>query len=85
MHGLRIDGTAPDILRKWFDEYKGLIDRHHYRPSEIFNMDETGFAIGATQRSQVLVVKSVPQVAGDVGVECQTAELLCILRAKTTL
>ena len=32
------------------------MDKNHCKPEDIYDMDETGYAIGTTQSSQVLVV-----------------------------
>jgi hypothetical protein len=50
----RIDGCAPEKLSPFYAELKVLLDRHQYPPSNIFNMDETGIAIGTTQSSRVI-------------------------------
>ena len=54
---LRIDGTQPELLEKWILAYKAKIDEHHYPPSHIYNMDETGYAIGSSQSSPCVVTK----------------------------
>ena len=55
MERSRIDGTSREILSKWMDEYTGLRDQYPYKEANIYNMDETGYAIGSTQSTQVLV------------------------------
>lgn len=51
----RYDAVNDDALSKWFDAVRALMDEHHYRPSQIYNMDESGFAVGASQTSRALV------------------------------
>ena len=34
---------------------RALMDEHRYAPSQIYNMDESGFAVGTSQASRALV------------------------------
>ncbi|KYG41971.1 hypothetical protein M433DRAFT_158436, partial [Acidomyces richmondensis BFW] len=40
---------------KWFDAVTELQIQHHYLPDCIYNMDESGFAVGTSQSSRLLV------------------------------
>ena len=51
----RIDGTEPELLKKWLAAYKAKMDEHQYPPAYFFNMDETGYAIGSSQSSPCLM------------------------------
>lgn len=51
----RYDGVNSEALSKWFYSVRALMDEHQYRPSQIYNMDESGFAAGASQTSRALV------------------------------
>lgn len=51
----RYDGVNSEALSKWFDSVRALMDEHQYRPSQIYNMDESGFAVGTSQTSRALV------------------------------
>jgi len=42
-------------VQGWFDAVTALYIQHQYLPERIYNMDESGFAIGASQSSRVLV------------------------------
>ena len=60
---LRLHAESPEKLAPWFAEIGALTARHAYPPSLIFNMDETGFAIGAAaQSTRVLTVIDGPRV-----------------------
>lgn len=61
MEAARIDGATPEALQVWFNQVKEKIDTHGYDPSRIFNMDETGHAIGATLSQRVLAIHERPQ------------------------
>ncbi|KYG42555.1 hypothetical protein M433DRAFT_73513, partial [Acidomyces richmondensis BFW] len=41
-------------VQGWFDAVTALYIQHQYLPERIYNMDESGFAIGASQSSRVL-------------------------------
>ena len=56
MERARVCGTTPELLDKWFTELKALMNKNGYLPESILNMDETGYSIGTSQSSQVLVV-----------------------------
>ncbi|KAM0711415.1 hypothetical protein Q7P35_002155 [Cladosporium inversicolor] len=51
----RHDATSSETLETWFDAVTELRIAHHYPPECIYNMDESGFAIGASQTSRALV------------------------------
>lgn len=46
---------SSDALVTWFDAVTELRIAHHYPPDCIYNMDESGFAVGASQSSRALV------------------------------
>ena len=48
--------ASPEQLAPWFAEIGTLINKHHYLPGQIYNMDETGFGFGLTQSTRVLCV-----------------------------
>ena len=52
----RLAGASPDQLAPWFAEAGLLMTRHQIKPSNIFNMDKTGFGIGTMQATRVLCV-----------------------------
>ena len=60
----RIDGDTLQNLVAWFAELRGLYDRHGYAPENIYNMEETGFAIGSAQSTCVLTVYKIARRPG---------------------
>lgn len=52
----RYSAVSREQLEPWFDQVKELMDKHHYTPDRIWNMDETGFALGSSQSKRVLVI-----------------------------
>ncbi len=42
-------------VQKWFDAVTELCIENQYAPEQIYNMDESGFAVGASQSSRALV------------------------------
>jgi hypothetical protein len=51
----RHDATSSEALETWFDAVTELRIAHHYPPECIYNMDESGFAVGTSQSSRALV------------------------------
>lgn len=51
----RYEGVNSETLSRWFDAVRALMDEHRYAPSQIYNMDESGFAVGTSQASRALV------------------------------
>jgi hypothetical protein len=43
------------VVKTWFDAVTELQIQHHYSPNCIYNMDESGFAVGTSQSSRALV------------------------------
>lgn len=54
----RFTATDPASLEPYFAELGALLDINKYDPSLIFNMDETGYAIGASQTARVIIAQS---------------------------
>jgi hypothetical protein len=52
----RIEGVTFAKLSPYLAELAEIINKHHYTPAQIHNMDKTGFAIGTTQSTRVVVV-----------------------------
>ena len=53
----RLDAATAENLAPWFAEMRTILDRHHYKPENIFNMDERGHGIGTTQSTRCLVIR----------------------------
>jgi len=41
--------TSPESINQWFDAFEDAMQTHLFNISDIYNMDETGFAIGTSQ------------------------------------
>lgn len=54
----RIKETSSEVLQKWFNEIKSIIDEFDIQPQDIHNMDETGNSIGSINSTRVIVDKS---------------------------
>jgi hypothetical protein len=44
-----------DGIKRWFDAVTELWLQHQYPPENIYNMDESGFAVGESQSSRALI------------------------------
>ena len=53
----RIKEATPERLMRWFNEFKRVIDEENIRLEDIYNMDETGFALGTLAQTCVIVNK----------------------------
>jgi hypothetical protein len=51
----RKEGASYEHVERWFDAVVSKYVEHQYRPSDIWNMDESGFGIGEEQTMKVLV------------------------------
>jgi hypothetical protein len=54
---LRFEGLEYSKVKSYFDGLSEAIQRERYPPSAIFNVDETGFSLGSTRKSVVLLNK----------------------------
>ena len=43
---------------RWFDEFKRVVKEENIRPEDIYNMDETSFALGTLAQTHVIVNKT---------------------------
>ena len=51
----RFKATSYDNVKRWFDAVTEVWTQTQYAPEHVYNMDESGFAIGASQSSRALV------------------------------
>ena len=47
--------ATPEKISAWFDAFKARIEEQKYEPCNIYNMDETGFAVRETQSTRIIV------------------------------
>jgi hypothetical protein len=47
--------ATPEKISAWFDAFRAQIEERKYEPCDIYNMDETGFAVGETQSTRIIV------------------------------
>jgi hypothetical protein len=55
IHRVRYQAMTRETVMQWFDAVSEMLATHHHPPHRIYNMDESGFAIGESQTSRVLV------------------------------
>ena len=55
MAAQRFDGATYDIVKSWFDAIAGKILEHKYELQNMWNMDESGFGIGDSQSTKIIV------------------------------
>ncbi|TKA64438.1 hypothetical protein B0A49_10136 [Cryomyces minteri] len=51
----RFNATSYEGVKRWFDAVTELFLQHQYPPERVYNTDESGFAVGASQSSRALV------------------------------
>jgi hypothetical protein len=51
----RHKALSPEVVKMWFEAVMELRIEHQYAPDRIYNMDESGFAVGDSQLSRALV------------------------------
>lgn len=47
---------------RFFENYSAVMDKHHFAPNRIYNMDETGFSTVPSSHSKVICMKGVRQI-----------------------
>ena len=47
----RIKDVSVERLTKWFEDLQSVIEEHNIEPGNLYNMDESGFAIGDVEAS----------------------------------
>jgi transposase-like protein len=53
----RANACTRENLLKWFEVFKNTMDKYKFDIGNIYNIDETGFQIGTTSKSYVIVDK----------------------------
>ena len=54
LHALRAAAHDIDEIQGWFDQLREVKVKHGFHPSDIWNMDETGFRISVARSQKVL-------------------------------
>ena len=55
MENARFDGASYEVVKRWFEAVASQLQEHTYEPQNIWNMDESGFGVGESQTTRVLV------------------------------
>jgi len=51
----RMRETTEEVINRWFNTFVETLREYNLKQHNIYNMDETGFAIGTTQATCVLI------------------------------
>lgn len=54
IHGLRLQSTTPESLNHWFEHFNAVRERYRVSWENIYNMDETGIALGVCTNQRVI-------------------------------
>ena len=57
----RIKDVSVERLTKWFEDLRRVIEEHNIESENIYNMDESGFAIGDVEASQRIINATICQ------------------------
>ena len=55
----RINCSTEEVFNRWFDAFKEVKDEFKIKDANIYNMDETGSALGTVNATRVIIDKSV--------------------------
>ena len=55
IENLRYDEASFEVVKSWFDVVAQLVREHSYEYHNIWNMDESGFRVGESQSTRILV------------------------------
>ena len=55
----RVKDTSLEALQGWFDSISAAIAEYNIQPENMYNMDESGFAIGTIEASKVIINKYI--------------------------
>jgi len=55
IEGVRHKAMSVEAVKTWFEAATELVLQHQYPPERMYNMDESGFAVGESQSSRALV------------------------------
>ena len=58
---VRIKDTSPEWLQRWFDDLKKVLAEFNIKPENIYNMDESGFAIGEKEAGRIIIDANIRQ------------------------
>ena len=57
----RIKDVSVERLTKWFEDLQGIIEMENIEPGNLYNMDESRFAIGDIESSQCTINATIRQ------------------------
>src|SRR5271170_7723293 len=57
----RVKDTSPERLQCWFDDLKKVLAEFNVKPENIYNIDESGFAIGEKEAGRCIINANIRQ------------------------
>jgi DDE superfamily endonuclease/Tc5 transposase DNA-binding domain/helix-turn-helix, Psq domain len=58
---VRVKDTSPERLQRWFDDLEKVLAEFNIKLENIYNMDESGFAIGEKEASRCIINSNIRQ------------------------
>ena len=57
----RVKGTTPEAISTFFEDLKRVLEEYNISIENIYNMDESGFAIGEIKASKYIIDARIRQ------------------------
>lgn len=57
----RVKAASPERLQRWFDDLRMVLTEFNIKPENLYNMDESGFAIGEKEAGRVIINANIRQ------------------------
>jgi hypothetical protein len=58
---IRVKDTSPEWLQCWFEDLEKVVAEYNIKPENMYNMDESGFAIGEKEAGRCIINAQVRQ------------------------
>lgn len=86
MQNARFNGASYEVIECWFNAVAAQLQEHSYEVQNIWNMDESGFGVGESQTTRVLVPANLNQKHKSVvGKQEWVTDIECINAAGASL
>ena len=86
MDATRYNGATFEVIKQWFDAVAIKFQEHGYAAENVWNMDESGFGIGESQNTKVLVpIGSQSKTKRTIGKQEWVTDIECINAAGDAL
>ena len=82
----RLNSSSKDVFNRWFDAFKKVKAENNIEVENIYNMDETGTALGTVKASRVIIDKNIgSQFQGEPGRQEWVTVVECICADESSI